>query len=437
MSKKVLIGVGLVLALGIGFYFLNKTSDTSGGASEDGPVVITCGMVGLENKTCVEGVALWEKMTGKKAKVIPAPNGSTERLTLFQQHLAAGSSNIDIYQVDVVWPGLLYKHFEDLREYISAEQLNRFFPQLIENNTVNGKLVALPWFVQVGFLYYRKDLLEAYNRPVPKTWEELEETSRLITVAERKKGNTLWGFVFQGKAYEGLTCNALEWINAYKDGGTIVESDGRISINNPHAIGITNRIGSWMGTLVPEGVLNYEQEDCRGVFQSGKALFMRNWPYAWNLLNAPDSPVAGKVGIVALPTGGMDGRETGTLGGWNLSLSKYSKRKKDAASLIAFLTSFKELKRRSRVGGYFGPMEALYKDDAVLKMNPLMPAMHVVLQNASLRPARQTRSKYSQVSSIFWNAVHRVLSKKSSAEKSFADAEKKLKVLSKDGTRWK
>ena len=436
MSKKNFLAIAVLVAIGIGVYLFTKEPSEPADHPDQDTVIITCGMVGLENKTCQEGVDLWRKETGKKAKVVPAPNGSTERLTLFQQHLAAHSDNIDIYQLDVVWPGLLETHFENLKDYIPEEELKEFFPQLLDNNTVNGKLVAMPWFVQVGFLYYRKDLLEKYDRLVPQTWAEMEETARIIQEGEAKEGNTVWGYVFQGKAYEGLTCNAIEWIHSHKNGGTIVEADGRISLNNPDAISIVNRMGSWMGTLVPQGVLNYEQEDCRGVFQSGKAVFMRNWPYAWNLLNSPDSPVAGKIGIMPLPKGGSDGRATGTLGGWNLGLSKYSKRKADAASLIRFLTAYKELKRRSQVGGYFPPMERLYQDPDVLGANPLMKAMNKVLKNAALRPARQTRSKYSQISSAFWNSVHSVLSRKMTAEKSFKEAEKKMNFISKNGTKW-
>jgi trehalose/maltose transport system substrate-binding protein len=436
MGKKGLLLMFVLGAIAVGGYFLFSAPSATNEQEDQDIIHITCGMVGLEYKTCQEGVTQWMEKTGKKAKVIPAPNGSNERLTLFQQHLAAGSDNIDIYQVDVVWPGLLANHLEDLRDYIPSESLKEYFPQLIENNTVNGKLVALPWFVQVGFLYYRKDLLEKYNRPVPKTWEDLEETAKIIQAGEEKAGQKIWGYVFQGKAYEGLTCNAIEWINSYKNGGTIVNAEGRVSLNNKDAIDIVNRMRSWIGTIAPEGVLNYEQEDCRGVFQSGRAIFMRNWPYAWQLLNSSDSPVAGKIGIMPLPKGGKDGQHTGVLGGWNLSLSKYSKHKKEAADLIRFLTNFDELKRRSQVGGYFPPMEKLYHDKDVLDANPLMTAMNMVLQHASLRPARQTRSKYSQVSAAFWNAVHSVLSKKTTAEKSFQDAEKKMNFISKHGTTW-
>lgn len=406
----------------------NETEDT---------VIITCGMVAQEHEACKKGVELWEKKTGKRAKVVPAPNGSNERLTLFQQHLAAESPDIDIYQVDVVWPGLLSHHLEDLSPYLTKERYNRYIPQLIQNNTINGRLIALPWFGNVGLLYYRKDLLEKYNRPVPQTWEELEDTATYIMQKERAAGNAdLWGYVFQGKAYEGLTCNAIEWISSYPHGGHVVEKDGSVSLNNLDARYILNKIGGWVGTISPPGVLNYEQEDCRGIFQLGKTVFMRNWPYAWAVLNSAESLMAGKVGITLLPKGTPGGHSSGAIGGWNLAVSKYSRHKKNAVDLVLFLTSESELKRRAVESGFYPTMHALYKDPDVLAVSPIMPIMLPVFQNATPRPSAQTGSKYSQVSAIFWNAVYSVLSHKKSAETVLPQAEKKLNFISKNGTKW-
>lgn len=410
-----------------------KSTDTV----DDDVVVITCGMVAQEHEACKKGVELWQKKTGKKAKVIPAPNGSNQRLTLFQQHLAAESPDIDVYQVDVVWPGLLNHHLEDLLPHLSPEQRAQYIPQIIQNNTINGRLVALPWFVNVGLLYYRKDLLDKYNRPIPQTWEELEETAKYIMEKEHAAGNAdLWGYVFQGKAYEGLTCNAIEWISSYPNGGRIVETNGQVSVNNPEARAILDRVARWVGTLSPPGVLNYEQEDCRGIFQLGKAIFMRNWPYAWPILNSPESPVAGKIGITLLPKGTPLGRSSGTVGGWNLAVSKYSRRKANAIDLVLFLTSQGELKRRALESGLYPSMQSLYKDPQVLGISPVMSIMLPVLQGATPRPSAATGSKYSEASSIFWNAVYSVLSHKESATVALSQAEKKLNALSQNGTRW-
>lgn len=405
-------------------------------ATAEKPVVISCGVVGKEFRLCKEGVARWEKLRGKKAKVIPAPNGSNERLTIYQQQFAAESDDIDIYQMDIVWPGLLANHLEDLTPYIAQEEISKYLSNVISNNTVGGKLVMLPWFINIGFLYYRKDLLEKYGFEPPETWEDLEKIAQTIQQEERKIGHKkLWGYCFQGKAYEGLTCNALEFIDSYK-GGNIVEKDGTISINNERAAVALRRLSSWIGNIVPTGALNYEQEDCRGIFQSGNLIFMRNWAYAWPLLNQEGSPVAGKVGIIPLPKGGTDGKHTGIIGAWNLGVSIYSKRKKDAVDLLLFLTSEEELKRRALEGGYFPTRTSLYEDPEVIAISPIVEIMVQMLPEALARPASQSGKKYNQVSSIFWNAVHSVLGNKSSPEKALSHAEKKLKFISRNGKNW-
>ncbi|MEI8320857.1 MAG: ABC transporter substrate-binding protein [Alphaproteobacteria bacterium] len=438
MNNSFLTGLSKFLALGLGVVLLlsgcGKKEESS---AQDDAIVITCGMVAQEHEACKKGVELWQAKTGKKVKVLPAPNGSNERLTLFQQHLAAGSSDIDIYQVDVVWPGVLVNHLEDLSPYLTAERRAKYIPSLLNNNKVEGKLVALPWFANVGILYYRKDLLEKYHLPVPQTWDDIEQMSKKIIEGEKKAGDDkLWGYVFQGKAYEGLTCNAIEWISSFKNGGTIVEKNGHVSVNNPDAIKILDQIAAWVGTISPQGVLNYEQEDCRGVFQLGQAIFMRNWPYAWHPLNSSDSAVSGKVGITLLPKGGKDGKSSGTIGGWNLAVSKYSKKKADAIDLVLFLTDEPELKRRAIESGYFPPMHTLFKDPQVLAINPLMKIMLPVMTTATPRPSAQTGSKYSQVSSVFWNGVYSTLSKQGSAEENLKEVQEKLNLISQNGTKW-
>ena len=64
--------------------------------------------------------------------------------------------------------------------------------------------------------------------------------------------------------------------------------------------------------ISPEGVLTFQEEEARNLFQEGKAVFMRNWPYAWNLVNAEGSPVKGKVGIMPM-VGATPGAGAATL----------------------------------------------------------------------------------------------------------------------------
>ncbi len=235
---------------------------------------------------------------------------------------AAKSTDLDILNVDVVWPGIIKDHLLDLTQYAKGAE-KEHFPAIVANNTVGGKLLAMPWFTDAGVLYYRKDLLAKYGEKAPTTWDELTATAKKVMEAERKAGNgDMQGFVFQAKAYEGLTCDALEWVASY-GGGSIVDGTGKVTINNPKAAKALTTAAGWIGTIAPTGVLNYGEEDARGVFQKGNSVFMRNWPYAWSLSQGADSPVKGKVGVVALPKGG-DGKTAAALGGWQPEGSRRS-----------------------------------------------------------------------------------------------------------------
>lgn len=371
-------------------------------------ISIACGALGIELALCTEAVGEWERQTGNKVTIITTPNSSTDRLALYLQLLASRAGDIDVLQIDVVWAGILASHLTDLKPYV-GDAPRQHFPALIENNTIDGRLVAVPWWVDVGVLYYRSDLLEQYGFAPPRTWQDLTRTAHAVQDAERAAGNArVWGFVFQGKAYEGLTCNALEWISSF-GGGTIVDETGRIVVNNPRATEALELAGRWVGEISPKGVLNYDEEAARGVFQTGQAVFMRNWPYAFSLAQSEDSPVRGKVGVTPLPSGGPEGRSSGALGGWHLAVSRYSRHPKEAAELVAFLTSAAQQKKRAIAGSYNPTIPALYDDPDVLAANPFFADLLEPLRTAVARPSRIAGPHYNRLSSDIWRAAHDIL----------------------------
>ena len=414
------IAAGLIFTLG---------SAAPTGAAE---ISIACGAIGREHEICRQGVARWEQRSGHKARLVSVPASATEGLAVFQQLLAAGTSDIDVLQIDVVWPGILANHLIDLKPYTGGIERDHF-PALVENNTVGAKLVAMPWFADAGLLYVRKDLLDKHGRAVPVTWEELAVTAEAIQEAERRAGNSrLWGFVWQGKAYEGLACAALEWI-ASSGGGTVVDASGEITVKNPQAAAALRRAAGWVGRITPTGVLNYSEEESRGVFQSGNAVFMRNWPYAWPLAQGEDSPVRGKIMVTRLPKGGAEGRHAGTLGGQQLAVSRYSRHPEVAADLVMFLTGVEEQKRRALAGGYNPTIRSLYEDAEVRAVAPFLTELFEIFDNAVARPSSVTGRDYNKVSSAFFNAVHNVLSGADSVEASLEDLEWRLKRIRRRG----
>lgn len=395
-------------------------------AAEGVRIAISCGAVGIELALCREGAEAWARQTGNEVEIVSTPNSATERLALYQQLLAAGTPDIDVFQIDVIWPGMLDEHLIDLAPYSDgAEQAH--VPAIVANNTVDGRLVAMPWYVDAGLLFYRRDLLERYGEPVPRTWQQLTGIARRVQAAERAAGNTrFWGFVWQGRAYEGLTCNALEWLDAF-GGGTLVDAGGDITLRNPRAAEALSLARSWVGEITPPGVLNYDEEAARGVFQSGHALFMRNWPYAWALAQSPDSPIRGKVGVSPLPSGGPEGKRTGVLGGWQLAVSRYSEHPEQAADLVMYLTSRAEQRRRALAGAYNPTITGLYEDPALQQALPFAGALSTTVLDAVARPSRVTGRQYNRVSFAFWNAVHDTLAGRGSAEANLERAYRDLR----------
>lgn len=400
--------------------------------SEAASVSISCGAVGAELELCRDGTKAWAEQTGNEVVIVSTPNSSTERLALYQQILSAGAGDIDVYQIDVVWPGILASHFIDLKPSMEGAEAEHF-ESLVENNTIDGELKAMPWFTDAGVLYYRSDLLEKYGLQPPTTWADMEAAARTVMDGERAEGNDgMWGYVFQGRAYEGLTCNALEWVDSF-GGGTIVDEAGEITVNNPRAVEAVATAAGWMGKITPTGVLNYSEEEARGVFQSGNAVFMRNWPYAWSLANSDESPIKDNVGVVSLPKGGEDGKSTGTLGGWQLAVSRYSKDPEAAADLVRYLTSYEEQKRRAVEGAYNPTIKALYEDAEVLEAVPFFGELYETFLNAVARPSRITGDNYNRVSNAFWNAVHNALSGQATAEEAMASLESDLQRVKRRG----
>jgi trehalose/maltose transport system substrate-binding protein len=384
-------------------------------------ITISCGSVGQDFEMCKKMTDEWSAKTGNKVKLFTAPNSTSDVLALLRQQFGAKSSEIDVIMVDVVWPGVIKQHLIDLKPYSKGVE-KAHFPAIVANNTVNGKLLAMPWYIDAGLLYYRKDLLDKYKEKVPATWEEMSATAQKIQDGERKAGNKeMQGYVFQGKAYEGLTCNALEWVSSYK-GGRIIEADGKISIDNPRAAKALDMAAGWVGKIAPKGVLSFGEEEARGVFQNGNSVFMRNWPYAWSLGQKSDSKVKDKVGVAALPKGGADGQSAATLGGWQLAVSKYSRHPAEAADLVLYLTSKDVQKRRAIEGSYNPTIPGLYKDAEVQKAAPFMGSLYDVFIHAVARPATVTGEKYNQVSAAIWNAAYATLSGKTKG----ADSVKKL-----------
>ena len=399
-------------------------------AGSDVTITIAAGAVGNELELTKKAVDMFMANNPDiKVKVLDTPDLADDRLGLYLQFLEAQSTELDVLQIDVIWPGDLAEHFVDLYQYEGFKTAAKdHFEAIVENNTVDGKLVGMPWFTDAGLLYYRSDLLEKYGVSLPKTWQELEAAAKKIQEGERAAGNKdFWGYVWQGNSYEGLTCDALEWVYS-NGGGTIVSPEKKITINNPKAIAAIEMAAKWVGTISPDGVTAMGEEESRNLWQAGNVAFMRNWPYAYTLGQADDSKVKGKFDVSPLPAGDS-GSAAATLGGWQLAVSKYSKNPEAAAKFVAFLTGPEIQKLRATEGSFNPTLKALYEDQDVLAKNPYYKSLYDVFINAVARPSTVTSPKYADTSKLFYKAVYAVLTGKQDASTAMKTLQKDLENL--------
>ena len=374
----------------------------------------------------------WEESTGNTVTMVPMPASTSDQFAQYRLWLAAGTADIDLYQTDVIWAPQLAEHFLDLTD-VAKDLAPTHFPSIIQSQTVGGKLVALPIFTDAPALYYRKDLLDLYKVAVPTTWAELTVAAQTVQDGERAAGKAdFHGFVWQGNAYEGLTCNALEWVKSF-GGGQIVEPDGTISINNEKAVMALETVKGWVGTISPAGVLAYQEEEARGVWQTGNAAFMRNWPYAYGLGNGDDSAVKGLFAVTTLPIGAEGDTSAATLGGWNVAVSKYSAHPDAAISLAMYLAGPEAQKQRAINESNLPTIVALYDDADIAAAQPIIPQWKDVFLNAVPRPSAPTLGKYNEVSAKFWSAVHETLSGNGTAAENLELLEADLTELKGEG----
>jgi trehalose/maltose transport system substrate-binding protein len=350
--------------------------------------------------------AQFTKDTGINVKVIPHPSSSDDYYASLQRIFQGQSGEIDVMMLDVIWPGAFAQYLTDLNPKLGTDAKAQF-DTAVQNDTVNNQLVAMPYFGDFGMLFYRTDLLQkyGYSNP-PETWDDLQTMAQKIIDGEKGSNSNFTGLVFQGKAYEGLTCDALEWL-ASSGGGTIIDSSGKVTVSNDSAVKALNRAKGWIGTISPPAVTSYQEDESLNAFQAGNSAFMRNWPYAYAIANDPkQSKVAGKVDVAPLPHD--TGQESvGTLGGWQLGVNKFSKNQDAAIEFVRYMTSQQVQTYRGIVGGYVPLNTAAAQDPKVIQAEPYLAKMANVTRVA--RPSTATGINYNDVSTSFFQGVSQIL----------------------------
>lgn len=374
----------------------------------------------------------FHRETGLRVSLLRQPTDTDLRRQNLMVALNGHDPDPDVFLMDIAWlaqfraSGWLEPlDAQAARTGFSTEPFYENILRLADTHT--GRLYALPVYIDAGLLYGRQDLLARFGSPrLPETWEELVRVSRRAREALRAERPDFYGFVWQGAQYEGLICNFLEFSASNQGGLTL--ADGRLTVNTP-----ANRQAlEFMRSLIhdsrvspPNTYSEMKEEETRLAFQNGRALFERNWPYAWALHQADDSAVKGRVLIGPLPHF-PGGESRAALGGWHIGISAYSDRKAEAWTLVQYLAGFEVQKQMALRLGWDPGRRDVYADPEVLKRLPHFAALREVFSRAVPRPMVPY---YAQLSTALQRQLHKCISGEIPAAEALAAAEDECRKI--------
>ena len=311
--------------------------------------------------------------------------------------LLLGNSPYDVLLMDVTWTPKYAKAgwLEPLEAWLGADALEDLAPGAELGNAFDGHLWRFPLVADMGLLFWRTDLMEA----PPRTPSELEAISQSL----QQEGRVRWGYVWEGRQYEGLSCTYLEVLRGF--GGRWLR-DGSPDLNSNAAIAASQ----WLRHLVdvgitPPAVANMAEPEALQTFETGDAAFMRNWPYAWAELNRDGSLLAGKVGITTMVSEPQE-PHVATQGSWGLSVLSSSQHKQAAVEALQFLTSTAAQKQLNLNWGYTPTRLSVFEDPELIRANPVLPELQAALAAAVLRPVTPI---YAQLSDLLYREVNTVI----------------------------
>jgi multiple sugar transport system substrate-binding protein len=328
-----------------------------------------------------------------RVDLIEGPQSTDLRRDLHTAALLARDPSFDLVYMDVTWTATFAAAgwLRPLDVEFDAERRAEFLTAAIDAGVHEGKLYRVPMRTDMGLLYYRRDWLDSLRLAEPQTFEDLLATAAAVDDPPRR-----WGFVWPGKQYEGLVCIYLEVLHGY--GGNWIDPESReVGLDRPEALAALEFLMRCIDSGVsPPGVTTYQEEESRRLFADGRAAFLRNWPYVWRISQREESAIRGRVGVTNM-VGVEPERRAGTLGGWGLGVSTWSRHPELAIEFIRHATSLEAQRLFCAPTGYAPALIASYADTALIAANPFLEPLLEWHQRAVPRPLVP---EYAQTSDV-------------------------------------
>jgi multiple sugar transport system substrate-binding protein len=346
-------------------------------------------------------------------------DSADEQRAAMVQRGQSKSGEYTVMSVDVVWTAEFAAN--GWVEELPADKFptTGFLKASVDSATYFNKLYAMPSTSDGALLYYRKDLLDKANVKPPTTWDEMKAACDKVLPGQ--SGMSCYGGQFQ--KYEGLTCNFAEAVNSA--GGAILDDAGKPVVNSPEALaGLTWMVNGFKTGMIPKEAITWKEEDSRTAFEGSKILFLRNWPYVWNLASKDSSKVKGKFAVAPLP--GMNGPGVSTLGGHSLGISKFAKNKGTAMKFVNWYQTKENQTRRLEKASLAPVLESLYDDPALQQKFGYLKDLGDSIRSAKPRPKAV---KYGDVTTAIQDAAYAALQGQKDPQTALNELQTKLETL--------
>jgi multiple sugar transport system substrate-binding protein len=377
------------------------------------------------NKKLVDGFNA--KFKGKiEVSYVEMPADTGKQHDAYVTVFNAKGTDYDVIDGDVIWPAEFAQagYVLPLDNFIAKDGINLkdYMDGPVGSVTFKGKTWGMPKFIDAGLLFYRKDLIST----PPATWEDLVKQGTAL------KGKIQYPYLMQAAQYEGMVCDAVEFIAAY--GGQIVDGNGNITISSDGTKKGLEMMKSIVASpLVPSNVTTFQETESANAFILGTGGMIRNWPYQWALAaDKTQSKIAGKVGVAPLPKGSV--KSAACLGGWITMINKNTKHPNEAWEFVKYMCGAEGQKITAIEDGSSPTLLSVYKDADVIKSNPLFGDANFVAGLSAAVP-RPVSPIYPKLSSIMQVEISNYLTGKQDVDTAIKNMDTKMKAAVTDAAK--
>lgn len=330
---------------------------------------------------------------------------TNERKELLARSLRSKGDRIDVFAVDLIWVPRFARWAQPLDIYFSAQERARMLDDAMESCIFQEHLVAMPFYIDIGLMYYRRDLLRRLPGAAALeerlrasiTWEEF------IALGEQYRRDHKDPFyLFAAKNFEGLICSYIE---ALMGQNRSIFAGDTVQLDTPESRKALRLLVDLVQAyrLTPPVVVNYDEVQVYRHALAQDALFFRGWPGFKRHFAEPglEAKLA-EVEIAALPH--FRGTAPAAVyGGWNLMISNFSSHKPAAVEFLKFVMREENQALLYETGGYIPVSQALYEDSLFYRDKTDLKYYRQLLENGIHRPFVVN---YTQISDIISYYVH-------------------------------